>query len=40
MPRDEAKVREYCESGTKITQIIKDLLASGDVADIEHVEGD
>ncbi len=32
MPRDEAKVKEYCETGTKITQIIKDLLASGDVA--------
>ncbi len=29
MPRDENKVREYCETGTKITQIIKDLLASG-----------
>lgn len=38
MPRDEAKVREYCETGTKITQIIKDLLASGDVAEYEHVE--
>jgi hypothetical protein len=40
MPRDEGKVKEYCETGTKMTQIIKDLLTSGDVADVEHVEGD
>jgi len=31
MPSDESKIKDYCLTATKYTQIFKDLLASGDV---------
>lgn len=38
MPSDENKIKEHCYNATKLTQVFKDLLASGDPIEEEKEE--
>lgn len=35
MPSDESKIKDYCLTATKYTQIFKDLIASGEAYEDE-----